>query len=165
MTTDMRDQAAVEQRLWAEIERHQIGMLGIIGTTSHHTQPMTAFVERAGGQLWFFTSANTELARSIAEGRPAMFVFQHRDLQACITGELTLQHDPARIDRYWNAVVAAWHAGGRSDPLLTLMCLDCRDAEVWISEAGPIKYAWEIARANTTHRPPHVGGRVNLHFH
>lgn len=165
MSTDMRDQAAVELRLWEEIERHQTGMLGIAGTSPHHLQPMTAFVERANGQMWFFTSADTDLARTIAEGQPGLFVFQHGGLYACVTGELTLQHDPVRIDRYWNAVVSAWHSKGRSDPLLTLMCLDCHDAEVWLTEAGPVKFAWEIAKANTTHRPPQLGGKASLHFH
>lgn len=165
MSTDVRDQAAVELRLWEDIERHQVGMLGITGTDQHHTQPMTAFVERSAGQLWFFTSADTDLARRIAEGQRGMFVFQHGGLHACVTGELSLQHDPVRIDKYWNAVVAAWHAGGRGHPLLTMMCLDCHDAEVWLTEEGPVKFAWEIARANTTRRPPQLGGHTIIHFH
>ena len=31
MTIDMTDRSAVERRLWDEIERHQIGMLGVVG--------------------------------------------------------------------------------------------------------------------------------------
>lgn len=165
MSTDMHDQAAVEQRLWDEIERHQVGMLGVADSAPHHLQPMTAFVERANDQVWFFTSADTDLARRIAEGQPGLFVFQQHGLHACLTGELSLQHDPVRIDKYWNAVAAAWRPGGRSDPLLTMMCLDCHDAEVWINEGGPMKFAWEIAKANTTHRRPQLGGKANLHFH
>jgi general stress protein 26 len=163
MSIDMNDRAAVEHRLWDDVERHQVGMLGLVGSGDH--QPMTAFVEREHEQIWFFTRADTDLARQIGEGREAMFVFQHKELQACILGELTLRHDEARIAKYWNAVVAAWYPQGKDDPRLTMMCLDCRDANVWLSQAGPVKFAWEIAVANATKHEPHLGGRANLHFH
>lgn len=164
MSIDLKDQAAIERRLWDEIARHQIGMLGLAGAEAH-MQPMTAFVEREHDQIWFFTRADTDLARRIAEGRPGLFIFQQRDLQACLTGELTLQHDQVRIDKYWNAVVAAWHPEGKTAPRLTMMCLDCRDAEVWVSDGGLTKFAWEIAKANAIHRQPQVGVKTNIHFH
>lgn len=165
MSIDMNDRVAVERLLWDEIERHQVGMLGVVGATAHHTQPMTAFVEIERRQLWFFTRADTELARRASEGHEALFVFQTKDLQACITGELAVSHDEARIAKYWNAVVAAWHPYGKDDPRLTMMRLDCRDAEVWASQAGPMQFAWEIAMANARKHEPHLGGRANLHFH
>lgn len=165
MSIEPKDQAAVETRLWNEIETHNTGMLGVTGGAAHHTQPMTAFVERKTNQIWFFTRTDTELAREIAEGRSAMFVHQQKDFQACIAGQLTLQHDPDRINRYWNAVVAAWYPGGKEDPKLTMLCLDCDDAQVWISESGPVKFVWEIAKANATHKTPDVGGSASLNFH
>ena len=149
MNIDMNDRAAVERKLWDEIERHQIGMLGLMNVASRRMQPMTAFVERDREQIWFFTRTDTE----------------HKDRQACISGELSWEHDEARIAKYWNAVVAAWHPRGRDDPQLTMMRLRCRDAEVWLSEAGPVTMAWEIAVANARKHEPHLGGRASLHFH
>lgn len=163
MTTDMSDRTAVERRLWDEIERHQIGMLGVVGSGT--PQPMTAFVEQEREEIWFFTRSDTDLARQAGEGRAAMFVFQQKEVQACISGELSVQHDPARIAKYWNAVVAAWYPQGKDDPRLTMMRLECMDAEVWISQVGPVRFAWEIAKANATKHQPHVGGKANLHFH
>lgn len=165
MTIDMNDRDAVETRLWDEIERHQIGMLGVVGGAARHTQPMTAFVERDAQRIWFFTRRDTDLVRHTGEGHEAMFIFQQKDLQACIGGTLRLSHDPARIDKYWNAVVAAWYPQGREDPNLTLLSFECSDAEVWISQAGPVKFAWEIAKANATHRTPDLGGKANIRFH
>ena len=163
MSIDMNDRAAVEHRLWDDIERHQTGMLGLAEEAA--LQPMTAFVEREGERLWFFARSDTELARRIGQGGEGMFVFQQRDLQATITGQLSVKRDEARIAKYWNAVVAAWHPQGKSDPRLTLICLDARDAEVWCSQAGPVTFAWEIAMANARKHEPHLGGRANLHFH
>ena len=69
------------------------------------------------------------------------------------------------MDKYWNAVVAAWYPQGKDDPHLTLLCFNLSDAEVWISQAGPVRFAWEIAKANATHSTPDVGGHTRLDFH
>lgn len=165
MSTDLTNRADAERRLWDEIEKHNTGMLGVTRGAAHHTQPMTAFVERKTNQLWFFTRTDTDLAREIAEGKTAMFVHQQRDFQACIGGQLTLQHDTDRINKYWNSVVAAWYPDGKDDPKLTMLCLDCDDAQVWISEGGPVKFVWEIAKANATHTTPSVGSSTSVNFH
>jgi general stress protein 26 len=164
MSTDINDRAAVERRLWNEIETHQTGMLGLTGETSHY-QPMTAFVDREASQLWFFTRLETDLVHQVGAGHPAMFVFQQKDLQACVGGELVLDRDPAHLNKYWNAVVAAWYPDGRDDPHLAMLRMDCDDARVWIADGGPVRFAWEIARANATKTQPRVGGQTTLDFH
>jgi general stress protein 26 len=166
MSTDMNDADAVRDRLWKEIDDDNgTVMLGAHTHPMQHFQPMTAFCEPDEGKVWFFTRADTDLARSIAEGKGAMMVVQRTRFQACVAGELTLQHDVDRIEKYWNPVVAAWYPEGKADPRLTLLCLDVSDAQVWLNEAGPVKFAWEIAKANATGSTPDVGGsrRVDLH--
>jgi len=95
-----------------------------------------------------------------------MFVFQHGgDFYACVGGRLSVQADRQRMDRYWNAAVGAWHPEGKDDPRLTMLCLEARDAEVWIAEAGPVRYAFEVAKANARGSTPDVADHpcVNLH--
>lgn len=164
MTAQPTDRADLERRLWSEIEDHQTGMLGLTGGDPQHFQPMTAFVEKETNQIWFFTRDDTELAETIRDGQMAMFVFQQKDLQACIGGRLSVQHDVARMEKYWNAVVAAWYPDGKSDPHLTMLRFDCDDAQVWVSHAGPVKFAWEIAKANATHTTPNIGESRHLNF-
>ena len=93
-----------------------------------------------------------------------MFIHQQKDLQACISGQLTQQYDRSRVDKYWNAMIAAWFSGGKDDPNLTLLRLECDDAQVWISQAGPVKFVWEIAMANATKHQPDLGGKTSLNF-
>ena len=164
MSTDLNDHAAVERRLWDELEKHQTGMLGLAGETSHY-QPMTAFVEREASRLWFFTRLETDLVNQVGAGHPAMFVFQQRDIQACVGGELVIDRDRSHLERYWNTVVAAWYPEGRDDPHLSMLRLDCEDARVWISRGGPVRFLWEIAKASATKTTPHLGGRSSLDFH
>ena len=159
--------AEVETRLWKHIEHNGLGMLGLVGQTagaSRHFQPMTAFAEPDRQRLWFFTRDDTDLARDVADGAQAMFVLQAKDhnLQACIAGDLHIDRDRVRIDKYWSAIVAAWYPQGRDDPHLTLLCFDATDAQVWLSTAGPVKFGWEIAKANLTGETPDVGSRASL---
>jgi general stress protein 26 len=158
--------ADVQDRLWKAIDDDHTGMLGLTHDT-HHFQPMTAFVDRDTHALWFFTRKDTDLARSLAEGSgaDAAFIFLDRKLQACVDGRLTLAHDRERIERYWNAHVAAWYPDGKDDPALTLLRLDVSEAAVWITEGGLLKYAIEVAKANVGKSTPDVGERRDLNFH
>jgi general stress protein 26 len=166
MATDIHDQAAVQTRLWDEIEKHQVGMLGLVGAGPHHFQPMTAFLDRATHQIWFFSYKDTALARAVAAPTPAMFTFQHdHALYACIGGSLEVQYDADRMERFWNSTVAAWYPAGKHDPRLTLLRLDAREAEVWIQEAGPARFAWQITKAKVTRHQPDLGGHASLNFH
>jgi general stress protein 26 len=165
MAVDPHNPADVEFRLWEEIESHKTGMLGPAGGEPCHAQPMTAFPERGRRQLWFYTRDDTELARRIGDGCMGAFVFQRPDLQACMLGMMHLERDPVRIERYWNAVVSAWYPGGRTDPRLTMISFEAEDAQVWLSAVGPMRFAWEIAKANATRHAPDLGGRTHLDFH
>lgn len=165
MSNTPPDRATVERRLWSEIEHDRTGMLGLTAGAPRHFQPMTAFVEADAGDIWFFTRKDTELASALDGDGEAMFVFQSKDLQACIGGRLSLAHDRVRMDKYWNAVVAAWYPDGKDDPMLTMLRFRATDAEVWLSEAGPLRFAWEIAKANASKTTPDVGDHQSLNFH
>jgi len=164
MSIDINDREAVEKRLWGEIEKQHLGMLGIVDGEPQHFQPMTAFAEEHGGKIWFFTRTDTDLAQDAQSGRQAMFIVQSRDkeLQACISGELSVQMDRERLERWWNPHVAAWYPEGKDDPRLTMLCLDCDEARVWVSDAGPVRYAYEVAKANASREVPDIGGRTDV---
>lgn len=156
----------VRVRLWKAIDDDHTGMLGLTHD-SHHFQPMTAFVEPDTDTLWFFTRKDTDLAQQVAGNgsADAAFIFLDRKLQACVDGRLSLAHDRERIDRFWNAHVAAWYPEGKDDPALTLLRLDVTEAAVWITEGGLLKYAFEVAKANASKTTPDVGERRDLNFH
>jgi general stress protein 26 len=160
-------QADLEGRLWKELGKARYGMLGLVGRApAQHFQPMTAFCEPDDGRIWFFTRNDTDLARAVQEGGDAMFVVQAKDMdfQACISGRLTQALDRERMDRYWNPVVAAWYPDGKDDPRLTLLRMELGDAQIWLSEANPLAFAFQIARSNLTHRPPNLGESATINL-
>ncbi len=159
------DRREAEQRLWDAIDDTRIGMLGL-HEPGQHMQPMTAFCEPETNSIWFFTRRTTDLARDAAGGRQAMFclISKDRKLYACVGGRLQPSHDPERIERHWNPVVASWFSDGKDDPELTLLRLDADDAQIWLNEAGPIRFAWEVARGNLTDHQPDMGERAHVNF-
>ena len=163
---DTHTHAELEVRLWDEIKRGRFGMLlAPADSAAMVCQPMTAFAEPDKSALWFFTADTTELARSVAGGdRRAMFIFQDKDqeLHAALSGELRQQMDKERLDRFWNSHVAAWFPGDKADPHLTMLRFEATGAEVWLSETGPMKYGWEILKANATGSRPDIGEHAEL---
>ena len=115
--TEHLDRKAAEDRLFEAIEDTRVGMLGVAGGEPRHMQPMTAYVEREANELWFFTYRDTDLVRDVnaSGGHYAMFcvISKDREIYACLGGELEEHFDRARMERYWNPVVAAWYPEGK----------------------------------------------------
>jgi general stress protein 26 len=131
-------------RLWQAIATRGVGMLGLT-KSGVHAQPMIAFIERRRKRLWFIARTNTDLVRSIGDGGACMFVLQDAELLASVSGELSVVQDRRRMARCWNAKLAGWLPEGPGDPGLTMLRMDCVDAELWVSGLGLTKFAWEIA--------------------
>lgn len=150
MRTEIDDHAVVEKRPWDAIDTHGRNVMpGSDVRPMRHFEPMTAFCEPDQGLIWFFTRSDTKFARSIEEGETAMLIIREgQTFQACGVGWLMFQVDPARVEKHWNPVVAAWRPQGKADPGLTLQCLDVAEAQIWIGDAGPIRFPFEVAKAN-----------------
>lgn len=162
MSQALSEHVEQAERLWSELDKARFGMLGLTDGRSH-MQPMTIYADKAEGAIWFFTKKTTDLARETGAGHYAMLCVMAKDqeFQACIGGELTLDHDQAKIDAYWNPVVSAWFPEGKDDPDLTLLKLTPADAQMWVMRGGPLRFAFEIARANLTHTEPHLGDEAH----
>jgi general stress protein 26 len=164
MVNRAHENDAAQTRLWESIERHGMGMLGLT-KSGLHAQPMIAFVERRRKRLWFITRSDTDLVRSVGDGASGDFVLQDGGLMASIAGSLSIVEDRRRMARYWNAAVAAWLPEGPRDAGLTLLRMDCIDAEVWLSGLGLTKFAWEIAWTGPHPRPPEIDRPVHATLH
>lgn len=159
-----QDRAELKKRLYREINHVRTGMLGLAGEPIRHLQPMTAFCEEEGGPIWFFAREDSDIAREAGAAHAAMFCLMTKDHDfiACVSGSLGVDSDPGKVDRYWNPVVAAWFPEGKDDPTLCLLKFEPDDAEVWISHANPIRFGFEIAKANMTKSLPNMGGKEHL---
>ncbi|MBS0359844.1 MAG: pyridoxamine 5'-phosphate oxidase family protein, partial [Proteobacteria bacterium] len=82
-----------------------------------------------------------------------------------ISGSAHLVDDARRRARMWNPMVAAWLPDGLHDPKLTLVRMDCVDAEVWMSGMGLTKLAWEIAWNTGALHVEDMGARQHATLH
>lgn len=127
----MSTAAELERRLWSALRSDRVVMLGLAGKDDGHTRPMTAIVEDEDrGPIWFFTSTDNEIVTAGGGRAVAAFVSKGHDLFATIHGRLTIDTDPATVERHWNGMVAAWF-NGQNDPKLRLLRLDPEGAQIW----------------------------------
>lgn len=127
----MATPAELEAKLWKALRSDMTLMLGLTGEDDGHTRPMTAIIEEADrGPIWFFTSTDNEIVHAGGGRAVAAFVSKGHDLFATIHGQLTVDTDPATVDRLWNSMVAAWFEG-KDDPKLRLLRLDPESARIW----------------------------------
>lgn len=133
----MPTDAELRARFWAALRSDQFVMLGLAGASPEPPRPMTALVDAKAdhGPIWFFTARDTQLADMLTANTQSFFTFvaKGQDIFATVRGTLTPDTDRATIDRLWSPMVAAWYAGGKDDPLLSLLRFDPVEAEIWQS--------------------------------
>jgi general stress protein 26 len=124
----------LEARFWKALKSEMTMMLGIAGVAEGHARPMTAQIEGDRGPIWFFTSSETEIVEKLDRKRRAIATFTSKghDIFATVHGKISLEKDPAVLDRLWNRFVAAWFEGGKDDPKVRMLRLDPDEAEIWL---------------------------------
>lgn len=134
------DPHKLKQHMWDKLEKGPFMMVGLADGKSH-SEPLTAQLDKDQvDTIWFFIGKGNRLAK----GGPAMgqFVSKGQDFFACLSGNVTIDNDPAMIDKLWSKPVEAWFPGGKSDPNLALLRFDIDEAELWesdISLTGKLK--------------------------
>jgi len=134
----------IEEKFWSALKSDMTMMLGLDGIEDGHARPMTAQLdgERGGdrGPIWFFTSRDNAIVQKLGTGQGnraiATFTSKGHDLFATVHGGLSVDNNPATIDRLWNRYVAAWYEGGKADPKLALLRLDPEKAEIWLDASS-----------------------------
>lgn len=97
--------------------------------------PMSAQLDAdVSGMIWFFTSRQSRFA----ELGPvtATLCAKGHDLFARFAGTLAEEKDHARFEKQWNAYVAAWFPGGKTDPDILMLRMDLGDAAIWDANLG-----------------------------
>jgi general stress protein 26 len=147
----MADETAAEREerlrtaFWKALKESPFVMLGLQGVEDSRTRPMTAQIDTPdggdaedGGEIYFFGAKSEELVRDMGQGHRAVATFVSKDHKvfAHLHGRLTLDNDPAKIDRLWNPMAASWYKEGKEDPDLALIRFDAEKADVWESHLG-----------------------------
>lgn len=129
----------IAQTFLSKLQDSPFVMIGLDG--AGHSEPLTAQLDDdQADTLFFFTARDNRLAAGGAA--MAQFVSKGHDFFACLAGTVSVDNDPAQIDKLFSSQVEAWFPGGRNDPDLTLLRYDVSSAELWetdISLKGRVK--------------------------
>jgi len=164
--TDLKEtRTAPLRQLWQMLESAHDVMLGS-PNPAEHMQPMAPLPAEDENAIWFFTRRDTNIAMAAeGEGGSVMLcvIGKDRDYHACIRGDLRAIRSEQHIERFWSPVASAWFKG-KDDPALTMLCFRPRDAAIWASKSGGLRFGWEVLKANVMDHDPHVGLTTTVTF-
>ncbi len=155
---------SLKEKFWDRLEDTRAGMLA---TGESRSVPMSHYVDddEKDNALWFITAKGTSVAKAAADGASAEYIISSSDeaLYARIDGRVSAVNDPAKLEKLWNGVAAAWFEDGKQDSDVQLVRMDLTEAEVWAT-GGSLKFLYEIAKAHLTDEKPDMGEHGTLRF-
>jgi general stress protein 26 len=120
------------------------------------SRPMTNQEMDAEGNLWFFTSSQTDLWENIAAQPQVNLSFAEPEdsVYVSISGRAERVVDRAKIKDMWNPAVQAWFPAGPDDPHAMLVRVVSDSAEYWDSNASTMVQMYKMAKAVLTGTTP-----------
>lgn len=156
-----------QKQLLEQIKDARCVMLGS-PNAEEHMQPMAPqlddnLIEKQPGVIYFFSDKTSDLGRAVlTDNGPIMLTYMSKDYQACVRGKLYPNVNPEVIERFWDPVIASWYPGGKTDPNILILRFEMEDAAIWAGSNNPIKFFYEITRANLTDTKPDIGDRTHI---
>lgn len=120
------------------------------------SRPMTCQEMDSDGNLWFFTSSQTDLWENIAANPQVNLSFAEPEdnVYVSISGRAERVVDRARIKDMWNPAVQAWFPAGPDDPHAMLVRVVSDSAEYWDSTSSAMVQLYKMAKAVLTGTTP-----------
>lgn len=120
------------------------------------SRPMTSQQLDDSGNLWFFTSDNSDFVRFLQQNPHVNVAFSDPDdsLYVSVAGSAELTRDQAKIDELWSPLVGAWFDGGKEDPHLALIKVHVDSAEYWDTHSSKMTQLYALAKSALTGKAP-----------
>lgn len=161
------DHSSQVAELKSKIKSIRFAMFTTIDEHGHLiSRPMTNQDTDAEGNLWFYTSTETDLWENIAQQPQVNLSFSEPadHVYVSISGRAERVVDREKIKAMWNPAVQAWYPHGPDDPHVMLIRVVSDTAEYWDSNASGMVQLFKMAKAVLTGTTPEEGehARINL---
>ncbi|WP_375173536.1 pyridoxamine 5'-phosphate oxidase family protein [Pseudooceanicola sp.] len=158
----MKDQAHnLADLFWTRSKELSTVMLDVGG----RTVPMTPYIDRGEGLIWFITAEGTEAHTSARGGGRVRVIVSDISAQifADIEGSLTVSDNPDKLDELWSPVASMWFDDGREDDDVRLLAFRPTEGEVWATD-GSAGFIYQVAKSKLTGETADLGdhGRVTF---
>lgn len=131
--------------------------------------PMTLQQMDEQGELWFFTSKQSDHFNDIDFNNKVQIVYADDDQNRYISiyGNATHIEDNTKRDELWKPELSHWFKDGKDDENLALMCINMEDAYYWDGQDQKRVYVLAMAEDSMdyVHETEGEKGYVNLHNH
>ena len=116
------------------------------------SRPMAIQEREFDGDLWFFTSADSEKIEHIERNaRVGVSFSKPSDNEYVVmAGTASVSNDRDKIRELWSEPARAWFPDGPDSPTLRLIRVAADRAEYWDSPASVVAYAFGYAKAVLT---------------
>lgn len=151
--------------LTSKIKSIRFAMFTTIDQHGHLiSRPMTNQETDAEGNLWFFTSTDTDLWENITTQPNVNLSFSEPadHVYVSISGRAERVVDREKIKAMWNPAVQAWYPAGPDDPHAVLVKVVSDTAEYWDSNANGMVQLFKMAKAVLTGTTPDGGEHAHL---
>jgi general stress protein 26 len=152
------------ERLRHLIEKIQICMVNTTGADgSIHSRPMAYLHMNTGGELSFFTRADSVKVEEIRENNRVSVTFSDpsQNLYVTVSGHARVGKDPELVARLYTPWMKRWFPDGPEDRSLRLFTVDPDAAEYWNGPSG-LTALIEMAKASLTGSQPDLGTHESL---
>jgi len=159
------DHSSQVAELKSKIKAIRFAMFTTIDEHGHLiSRPMTNQDTDAEGNLWFFTSTDTELWDNIVANPQVNLSFAEPEDQVYVSISGTAERvvDRERIKAMWNPAVQAWYPHGPDDPHVMLVKVVSHSAEYWDSSASGMVSLYKMAKAVLTGSTPDEGEHARI---
>lgn len=130
--------------------------------------PMTLQQMDEQGDLWFFTSKESDLFKDIDYDNRVQILSSDTGKQKYISifGNATHIVDAQKVDELWSATMNNWFEG-QEDPKLALLNVNMENAYYWNSQYNKLVSFFKIVEGAVSDKKPDLGnkGMIDLHNH
>ena len=151
------DHSSQIAELKSKIKSIRFAMFTTVDEQGHLVScPMTNQEMDAEGNLWFFTSSETDLWEHIAAHPEVNLSFAEPEdnVYVSVSGRAERVVDRDKIKEMWNPAVQAWFPHGSDDPQAMLVRVVSNSAEYWDSTASTMVQMYKMAKAVLTGTTP-----------
>jgi len=134
-----------------------VGMVTTHGDGKLLSRPLTAIDVKEDGDLWFFTSADTDLVQEIRTNGEVNVSFTGGKKWVSVSGRGTIVNDVAKKKELWNSVVETFLTEGPESPQTVLLHVDSDSAEYWENPGGAASLVASWVKEKVTGKGAHPG--------
>jgi len=136
-------------------------MLTTVDETGNlHSRPMSLNSDvDTNGNLWFFTSSNSDKASEIEQRSKVnvSFVDSRDQRYVSISGNAELVNDRQKIKELWKPILKAWFPDGPDQADVALLKVSVEKAEYWDSPSSTVAQAISFVTAIFTGKQAELG--------